>query len=201
MWYTGTLTGQTIEVDWHFLWKKRIDHVRSRGRQVSHRRWIWWIHCAQASKHASEGSTLALKPRAEVTRSPKKGHQWPHIKGSRPTKIYKKKQQRQPRINIVTLFVKWNTGDMLYMLEIIEWNLKKIANLIVCARAWDSWLSSRDIKVLKGQTITCVLRVCDVQTETRLVMAVLFTCLGTKCYVITCVVLLTCPSLTCSPHR
>ena len=26
------------------------------------------------------GSTLALKPRADVTKSPKQGHQWPHKK-------------------------------------------------------------------------------------------------------------------------
>ena len=35
----------------------------SRGQQVSHQRWIWRIHCIQATK----GSTLALKPRANVT--------------------------------------------------------------------------------------------------------------------------------------
>ena len=34
---------------------------------------------AQARKHASE-STLDLKPRADVTRSPKQGYQWPHKK-------------------------------------------------------------------------------------------------------------------------
>ena len=41
------------------------------------------------SKHASEGSTLALKPRADVTRSPKQGYQWPHKKDSCPPKIKK----------------------------------------------------------------------------------------------------------------
>ena len=34
----------------------------------------------QATKHASEGSTLALKPRGDVVRSPKQGYQWPHEK-------------------------------------------------------------------------------------------------------------------------
>ena len=38
---------------------------------------------AQARKHASE-STLALKPRADVTRSPKQGYQWPHKKDMCP---------------------------------------------------------------------------------------------------------------------
>ena len=37
-------------------------------------------------------STLALKPRADVTRSPKQGYQWPHKKDLCPTKILKKKK-------------------------------------------------------------------------------------------------------------
>ena len=46
---------------------------------------------AQARKHASKKSTLALKPRADVTRSLKQGYQWPHKKDSCPPKIFKKK--------------------------------------------------------------------------------------------------------------
>ena len=44
-----------------------------------------------ATKHASERSTLALKPRGDVTRSPKQGYQWPHEKNSCPPKNFKKK--------------------------------------------------------------------------------------------------------------
>ena len=44
----------------------------------------------QARKHASE-FTLALKPRADVTRSPKQGYQWPHKKDMCPPKTLKKK--------------------------------------------------------------------------------------------------------------
>ena len=40
--------------------------------------WIWGICCVQARKHTSEGFTLALKSRADITRSPKQGYQWPH---------------------------------------------------------------------------------------------------------------------------
>ena len=40
------------------------------------------IRCAQARKHAREGSTLALKSRAHVTRRPKRGYQWLHEKDS-----------------------------------------------------------------------------------------------------------------------
>ena len=36
-------------------------------------------------------STLALKPRADITRSPKQGYQWPHKKDMCPTKIKKKR--------------------------------------------------------------------------------------------------------------
>ena len=34
--------------------------------------------------------TLALKPRGDITRSPKQGHQWPHKKDPCPPKIFKK---------------------------------------------------------------------------------------------------------------
>ena len=37
-------------------------------------------------------ATLALKPRGDVTRSPKQGYQWPHKKDSCPPKITKKKK-------------------------------------------------------------------------------------------------------------
>ena len=35
-------------------------------------------------------STLALKPRADITISLKQGYQWPHKKNLCPTKIFKK---------------------------------------------------------------------------------------------------------------
>ena len=57
------------------------------SQQVSHQRWISGIHCMQVTKHASEGSTLALKPRADITRSPKQEYQWPHEKYLCPPKI------------------------------------------------------------------------------------------------------------------
>ena len=40
-------------------------------------------------ENASKGSTLTLKPRADVTRSPKQGHQWPHEKDLCPPKLKK----------------------------------------------------------------------------------------------------------------
>ena len=39
-----------------------------------------------SGEKAHKGSTLALKPRADVTRSPKQGCQWPHDKDLCPTK-------------------------------------------------------------------------------------------------------------------
>ena len=38
------------------------------------------IHCMQVTKHTSEGFTLSLKPRTDITRSSKRGYQWPHKK-------------------------------------------------------------------------------------------------------------------------
>ena len=72
------------------------------SQQVLHQRWISGIHGTQATKHASEGSTLALKPRGDVIRSPKQGYQWPHKKNSCPPKIYKKKKLslRNIKVNV-----------------------------------------------------------------------------------------------------
>ena len=50
----------------------------------------------QARKHASE-STLALKPRADVTRSPKQGYQRPHKKDMCPRKKNKKKKNKKKK--------------------------------------------------------------------------------------------------------
>ena len=61
------------------------------SQQVSYRRWISGIHGTQVTKHTSEGSTLALKPKGDVIRSPKQGYQWPHKKDSCPPKFILKK--------------------------------------------------------------------------------------------------------------
>ena len=42
-------------------------------------------------KHASKGSTLVLKPRADTTRSSKQGYQWPHKMDWCRPKFWKKK--------------------------------------------------------------------------------------------------------------
>ena len=64
------------------------------GQQVSHKRWISGFHCTHATKHTSEGSTLALKPRGDTTRSPTEGYQWPHEKDLCSPKIFLKKVER-----------------------------------------------------------------------------------------------------------
>ena len=75
-----------------------------RSRQVSHQRWIWGIRCAQVRKHTSEKSTLALAPRADVTRSPKRG-----ISG--PTK----------RTHVLQIFLK-NTIPHVYGFPSLPWS-------------------------------------------------------------------------------
>ena len=94
----------------------------SRGQQVSHQRWISGIARRQDSMQAI--STLALKPRADITRSPKQGYQWPHEKDMCPPKIkniyiYFKRyilysHSRVPAVKIANLvyFSKPRTGKM-----------------------------------------------------------------------------------------
>ena len=64
-----------------------------RGQQVSHQRWIWGIHCTQATKHVSQGSTLAFKLRADVIRSRIQGYQWTYKKDLCHSKISKRKKK------------------------------------------------------------------------------------------------------------
>ena len=71
--------------------KARLPCWLPRGQQVSHQRRIWGINCTEARKHESKGSTLALKPRVDATRSPKQGYQWLHKKDLCPSKIWKKR--------------------------------------------------------------------------------------------------------------
>ena len=58
-----------------------------RGQQVSYLRWIWGIHCTQATKHASEGIHLGFETRTDITRSLIQSYQWPHKKDWRSPKI------------------------------------------------------------------------------------------------------------------
>ena len=58
------------------------------GRQVSHQCWIRGIRCAQVRKHTIKGSTLPLKPRADITRSPNRGISGP--KKGPPKTFFKK---------------------------------------------------------------------------------------------------------------
>ena len=58
---------------------KRLGCHAGWGQQVS-QRWIWGIQYTQMRKHTSEGSTMALKRRADVTRCPKQGYEWPYKK-------------------------------------------------------------------------------------------------------------------------
>ena len=52
-----------------------VSRCRTRGEFEDH-----------TSEKAGMGSTLALKPRADVTRSPKQGYQWPNKKDLCPQK-------------------------------------------------------------------------------------------------------------------
>ena len=50
------------------------------------------MHSTQVKKDAIKESILALKPKADMTGSPKQGYQGPHKKGSCPPKLKIKSQ-------------------------------------------------------------------------------------------------------------
>ena len=81
----------------------------SRGQPVSYQRWISGIHCMQVTKHASQWSTLALNPRADITRSPKQGYCWPHKKDLCPPKFKTKKIHIEIYVGTDT-FLRWQLG-------------------------------------------------------------------------------------------
>ena len=74
----------------------------------------------------ARGSTLALKPRADVTRNPKQGYQWPHNKGLMPFK--KRRTLVLQSISVdSTQYDERQLGsiDRLYDLEmkvVVQWN-------------------------------------------------------------------------------
>ena len=64
----------------------RLQCWPSRVQQVSHQRWMWVINNMQVRNHEGEESILALKTMTDVTKSRKKGYQWPHIEDWWPLK-------------------------------------------------------------------------------------------------------------------
>ena len=68
------------------------------------------------SEKACKGSTLALKPRADITESPKQGYQWPHKRDLCRPKIFKNKKDQfnfQHHIFILKLLFR-NLGKLIY---------------------------------------------------------------------------------------
>ena len=64
-----------------------------RGWQVSHQKWIReHVRVCPPLPAWIRLPTMALKPRPDITRSPKQGYQWSHKKDLCPPKILKKKR-------------------------------------------------------------------------------------------------------------
>ena len=61
------------------------------------------INSMQTRKCGSENSTLALKPRADITRSPKQAYQWPNKKDLYPLKILKNKKKLSAAVVVKTM--------------------------------------------------------------------------------------------------
>ena len=57
--------------------------------------------------------TLALKPRGDITRSPKQGYQWPHKKDSCPPKFFFKKKISF----LLHTLIFWDCFDYMTMLD------------------------------------------------------------------------------------
>ena len=75
----------------------------------------------QTRKCASKKSTLALKPTADVTTSPKQGYQWPHEKDMCSPKIKKRKRSKWPKFILIPVFVATEKAEILQLL-IIEFH-------------------------------------------------------------------------------
>ena len=83
-------------------------------------------------KHASEGFTVALKPRADVTRSSKQGYQWLHKKGCvlQISKINSKDIASLLRIvNVRELFLHWYLSEVFLHKKSIRQNGMLVATI------------------------------------------------------------------------
>ena len=69
-----------------------------------------------SKKACKKQSTLALKPRADVTRSPKQGYQWPHKKDLCPSEIFKKNKAAK------VLATCLSNGQDQDLLKMLFWN-------------------------------------------------------------------------------
>ena len=63
--------------------------------------------------------TLALKPRGDITRSPKQGYQWPQ-NGHVSNKNFLKKKQKQKNPNFPLTFIPLGTTSNLFPLEVVK---------------------------------------------------------------------------------
>ena len=76
------------------------DTPSSRKDRVPYPQPVYSLTLTRSTKHACEGSTLTLKPRGDVIRSPKQGYQWPHKKDScPPNNLLKKQKNTRPVTN------------------------------------------------------------------------------------------------------
>ena len=83
---------------------------RSAGQQVSHQMWIWGICCARQQSMQAREYTLALKPREDVTRSPKRVSVAPQKGLISPKNIFEKKSlgTRENLLKHVIMKIEWS---------------------------------------------------------------------------------------------
>ena len=82
-----------------------VSRCHTRGESVDH-----------SSKKACKGSTLALKPRADITRSPKQEYQWSNKKDLCPPKIFL-------IISVRSIYLHVRLFSFILSLDLTNWHL------------------------------------------------------------------------------
>ena len=116
-----------IKMAWLSYWPPR-------SQQVSHQIWMWGIYCMQVMEQANEGFYPGFKSRADITRSPKQGYQWPNKKD-----LPSKNKKEIPGEAFLSFFPSWicrTTVLFLVSLFCTWWSLLSPVRFIAWVRWW-----------------------------------------------------------------
>ena len=112
----------------------------------SQQRWIAGIHCMQATKHTSEGSTLALKPRGDITR----GTVAPQ-KGLMSSKKLKKKE--------ITHYETDVSPAQLIMSPKLKHKIDRYVNIVNVVLFMKPWLSKSKLMLFLDYSVQCLINI------------------------------------------
>ena len=135
------------------MWKRRLScHVGhqevSRCCTRGESQGMCNVTCMPLLSSNKAEPTLALKPRGDITRSPKKGYQWPHKKDSCPPKILKKIPLNQVKMKAI------QTEDAKYCQS---WYQRQILFPWMCNLDWyTNWQTiSGSLRLPLNDTLFC----------------------------------------------